>query len=358
MPVTLDVPDHNRYLRSARRAPMHKSQRRERCSPDELVIGLLNNMSDGALEATERQFISLLSAAAQGLRIRLSLYHFPEVMRGKSAQRRLARLYRGAETLANTRLDGLIVTGREPLSPSLRNECYWDSFVRVHEWARENTFSTVWSCLAAHAAVLHADGIQRQLSQYKVCGIYHCSTVTDHPLIRHISADFRLPHSRWNGLPEAELTRRGYQVLTRAQGAGVDCFIKQQSSLFVYFQGHPEYESDTLLREYCRDVNRYLNGESSAYPSIPCGYFHREAERELATIQSQADARPAAETLARIASVALPAAKVSGWSATARTLYGNWLAHLHASKRERAQSRDAAVCQPIVRSAPALAGAR
>ena len=55
-------------------------------------------------------------------------------------------------------------------------------------------------------------------------------------------------------------------MLTRTADAGVDTFIKQQKSLFVFFQGHPEYESDTLLREYRRDVGRYIKGETATYP--------------------------------------------------------------------------------------------
>ena len=52
-------------------------------------------------------------------------------------------------------------------------------------------------------------------------------------------------------------------MLTRSADAGVDTFIKQRKKLFVFFQGHPEYESDTLLREYRRDMGRYFRGETT-----------------------------------------------------------------------------------------------
>jgi len=339
MPVTLDSSESmscSRASARARRTP--KSSRGDESSSVELQIGLLNNMSDGALEATERQFISVLSSAAQQFSVRLSLYHFPEVPRGELTRGRLARLYHTVDDLLSTELDGLIVTGREPLSADLRDECYWDSFIQVHDWALENTRSTVWSCLAAHAAVLHADGIQRQRSQHKHSGVFDCLRASDHPMLKHVPEAFRLPHSRWNGLPEAELTQCGYQVLTFAEGAGVDCFVKQNSSLFVYFQGHPEYESETLLLEYRRDVIRYLNEESSVYPSIPRGYFNSATERELTRIQDQAKLRPHAETLAAVSALTSSANSMDDWSVAASTLYRNWLGHIHAERLARAKN--------------------
>ena len=62
----------------------------------------------------------------------------------------------------DTRLDGLIVTGTEPKSKNLDDEPYWAALPQVIDWAREHTHSTIWSCLAAHAAVLHTDGIERR----------------------------------------------------------------------------------------------------------------------------------------------------------------------------------------------------
>jgi homoserine O-succinyltransferase len=203
------------------------------------------------------------------------------------------------------------------------------------------------------------DGIQRQKSQHKHYGIFDCIQVSDHPMLKDISVTFRLPHSRWNGLPEAELTRCGYQVLTRAAGAGVDCFVKRDSSLFVYFQGHPEYEADTLLLEYRRDVSRYLKGESSAYPSMPQGYFNRETERELRKIQREAMSRPPKETLAHVASITTSIGKESGWGATASNFYKNWLGHMYARKsaqERRVHSATARCISPLSEPSPNMQG--
>jgi homoserine O-succinyltransferase len=226
-----------------------------------IKIGLINNMSDEALKATERQFISLLESASDNLPIHLSFYTLPGVPRNDFTAGHISRRYSNIEELWDGHLDGLIVTGREPKAANLPDEPYWDSFTRVLAWAQENCQATVFSCLAAHAAILHMDGIRRVQRANKIFGIFECARVSDHWLTAGTVSHIKLPHSRWNGVPEEQLRDCGYEVLTRSAEAGVDTFIKQQKRLFVFFQGHPEYESDTLLREYQRDVGRYINGQ-------------------------------------------------------------------------------------------------
>ena len=303
----------------------------------QLTIGLINNMSDGALEATERQFASLLESASNDFSIRLLLYSLPGIQRSEATTNHIARHYLNLTQLLETQLDGLIVTGREPLTANLADEPYWDSFTRVLEWAHSNTSSTIWSCLAAHAAVLSLDGIDRVKSDRKHSGIFECARVVDHPIIAGAPSHFRLPHSRWNGVPEEDLARNGYSVLTRAAGAGVDTFLKHNASLFVFFQGHPEYEPHTLLLEYRRDVARYLRGETASYPSIPCGYFDRDTTDSLTDLAREARLFPREELSVEVASVLDGAAVADSWRSTAACIYRNWLNYLCGQKRRRLQ---------------------
>jgi homoserine O-succinyltransferase len=319
----------------------------------QLTIGLINNMPDGALEATENQFISLLASISDDISINLQLYALPGVPRGEAGTDRIRTHYSDVVQLWNSRLDALIVTGREPLSANLADEPYWDSFTRLLEWAHANTSSTIWSCLAAHAAVFHMDGIARVKSDRKHSGIYQCARVLDHWLMAGAPSRFCLPHSRWNGLSEEHLLRSGYSVLTRAGHAGVDTFVKQNGSLFVFFQGHPEYESHTLLLEYRRDVARYLCGEAGNYPSLPCGYFDDETTAALADLAHEARLFPREELLVEVASVLDRAAVLDSWRPTAACMYQNWLHYLCAQKRQRLEDR---LCRAAIPSSDALAG--
>jgi homoserine O-succinyltransferase len=300
-----------------------------------LTIGLINNMPDGALDATERQFLSLLNSASEGKHIRLSFHALPNIPRNEQGTRHIRNFYSSTEDLCGKHLDALIVTGREPQTPNLRDEPYWDSFTEVLEWAKENTYSTVWSCLAAHAALLHMDGIDRIKSNDKYCGVFECDRVSDHPLTTDAPSTFQLPHSRWNGIPEEALTSCGYSALTRSADAGVDTFVKQHKSLFVFFQGHPEYESNTLLLEYRRDVGRYLRGEANTYPLMPRGYFDHKTMIALTALQNEAMCQPREDLLADISAILGQSKVENTWQATAACIYRNWLDYICEQKELR-----------------------
>ena len=124
-------------------------------------IALVNNMPDAALEDTELQFFDLLDAASGDVPVVVKLYSLTGVPRTDRGMRRLNSFYYGLDDLWNSQVDALIMTGTEPQQPSLRQEPYWCNLTNVLDWAERNTLSTVLSCLAAHAGVLHSDGIER-----------------------------------------------------------------------------------------------------------------------------------------------------------------------------------------------------
>jgi homoserine O-succinyltransferase len=292
-------------------------------------------MPDGALEATERQFLTLIDSAADGMLVHLSLYALPDVPRNDWGRQRIQRLYSGLDSLCSAQLDGLIVTGREPRTSNLKDEPYWESLTKVLEWAEENTHSTVWSCLAAHAALLHMDGIVRRTSKEKRCGVFDCTPLSDHPLLAGLSSRFKVPHSRWNDLCADELAACGYSVLAQAQDAGADTIVKQRNSLFVFFQGHPEYECDTLLLEYRRDVRRYLTGETDTYPSMPRGYFDEGTLEALTALQKKAMSSRTEDLLAGVATAVDGKSIAHSWRFTAARLYRNWLDYICEQKERR-----------------------
>ena len=243
-------------------------------------------------------------------------------------------------------MDGLIVTGREPLAANLVDEPYWKSFTKTLAWAQENAHSTIWSCLAAHAAILHLDGIGRLRSEEKFFGIFECARVHDHPLTAGPLARFQFPHSRWNGVSENDLADSGYSVLTRAEHAGVDTFIKQHKKLFLFFQGHPEYESGTLLREYRRDVGRYFKGETQRYPSLPGNYFDAVTANALTVLGQQAIGGEKPGLLAAISAVLEDCCTTNTWLPGSTGIYRNWLLHIQSQKdKSRSTKRMAATAE-------------
>jgi homoserine O-succinyltransferase/O-acetyltransferase len=253
-----------------------------------IVIGLVNNMPDAALQTTERQFGDLLSAASRDIAVRLRFFSFPEVARGDAGRLHISQHYQDISELWGSQIDALIVTGTEPRTPDLADEPYWRTLTRLVEWAEENTIATVWSCLAAHAAVLHMDGIARRPFGAKLSGVFGCVKVSDHRLLAGAPSRWRVPHSRYNDLPEETLVKQGYEILSRSSAAGADIFVKQRTSLFLFLQGHPEYDAGALLREYRRDVRRFLVGEGLRYPEMPRGYFDEHSTVALNAFRRQA----------------------------------------------------------------------
>jgi homoserine O-succinyltransferase/O-acetyltransferase len=145
-----------------------------------------------------------------------------------------------------------------------------------------------------------------------------------------------MPHSRWNEIPEEALRNHGYEVLTRSEESGADTFVKQHGrSLFVFLQGHPEYETLSLLSEYRRDVGRFLRGESEKYPTMPRRYFSEPVGQLLSMFRESALRDRRAGLLARFPVVEAAGGVENVWQDGAHQLYRNWLALLHALKEER-----------------------
>ena len=311
------------------------------CSLRERVhIGLINNMPDAALEDTEKQFFGLLEAAAGDLAVYVGLYALPEITRGEQAQQHMRGLYSNFSDLPNGQLDALIITGTEPRSPDLRNEVYWHRLTDVLDWAERETASTVLSCLATHSSVLHSDSVERHRLNDKLFGIFEEQKVCDHPLTASIAKTIRIPHSRWNNLREEDLVSCGYTTLTKSQKGGVGLFAKQKrTSLFLYLQGHPEYATHTLLKEYRRDIRRFLRGERETYPSMPNDYFDARAMQLLTYFREQVLADPREDLLKFFPYDVVAERLQNGWQAEGIRLYHNWLQYLQWRKKEALRNR-------------------
>jgi homoserine O-succinyltransferase/O-acetyltransferase len=292
----------------------------------DLTIGLINNMPDPALKATERQFMKLLQAAAGQRRIRFHCFSLPSVKRSPEAKWHVESEYSELSELRRHTFDGLIVTGAEPIAPALDQEPYWQDLTELIDWAKINTRSTIWSCLAAHAAVLHLDRIERRRLPAKCHGVFHCEAVTSDPLTCAAPAPLKVPHSRLNEMAESDLAQAGYQVLTRSAEAGVDIFVRQYASRFVFFQGHPEYDALSLQREYLRDVGRYLARERDDYPRLPVSYFDAATEEKLVRFEKQARHQRHPALTNELPALNLRADIAAGSAAAA--LFRNWLQYL------------------------------
>jgi homoserine O-succinyltransferase len=296
-------------------------------------IAFINNMPDAALEDTEMQFFELLEAAAGDVPVRVKLHSLSGVPRGERGQEHLRRFYFTTDDLFDDRFDSMIMTGTEPHQPNLQDEPYWAALADVFDWAERNTVSTVLSCLAAHASVLHSDGISRHPLRDKQFGVFAFAKAANHELTVGAEELVHFPHSRWNEVQADALTASGYLVLTQSSEGGVDSFVKKKRrSLFVHFQGHPEYDAQTLLREYRRDIKRFLKRERETYPTMPKGYFDAAAARLVTEFRELVLSDRREELMEAFPEAALVVSLQNTWHSSAMTIYRNWLRYVATQK--------------------------
>jgi homoserine O-succinyltransferase/O-acetyltransferase len=313
----------------------HRSRAAEPRSREPIEIALVNNMPDAALQTTEQQFGALLGAAGAEYDIKLHLFSFPELMRGPAGRAYVAAHYEPIDRLWSGEFDGLIVTGAEPRTATLSEEVYWPSLARLAERANESATPTVWSCLAAHAAVLHLDGIERTRLSEKISGVFRCAKAGDHLLVSGLPSSWRIPHSRHNTLDPEQLVAAGYEILSFSEEAGADTFILRRRTTFVFFQGHPEYDPGALFREYRRDVGRFLAGTVDSYPEMPRGYFDKEITRAFMAFRALAHRLRSRDLLDEFPGNDGRKTPAHLWRDAATRLYTNWLATTVAPRQRQ-----------------------
>ncbi len=296
----------------------------------ELHVGFLNMMPDAALSATEQQFIRFIGACNQIAQIYVYPFSLPELNRGPEAEAHIAKHYSEFEDLAARGLDALIITGANVTNPSLDQEEFWDPLMKIVTWAEHNVASVLCSCLATHALVKHHHGIDRSHMGRKTWGVYsHKISLPSHPLMRDVNTRFDAPHSRYNEIPKVQLEDAGLAVLVESDDVGVHLAVSPDLFRIVYFQGHPEYDAISLLKEYKREVQRFLTGNRQNYPPFPEHYLDEAAKRRLDEFQRQV-------TECEFEQATLPAfpeEELSGhyfdtWGAAGRMIFSNWLGSL------------------------------
>ena len=306
----------------------------------ELHVGFLNMMPDAALQATERQFIRLVGACNRIAQFYVYPFSLPGLERGQQAEQYIERYYSRFEDLREAGLDALIITGANVANPEVAAEPFWGPLVEVVDWAREHVPSVLCSCLATHALVRHLHGIERRPLPRKRWGVYsHRVHTRDHPLLREINTRFDVPHSRHNDISREQFEAAGLAVLVESEEAGVHMAASADQFRIIYFQGHPEYDVHSLLKEYKREVHRFVEGDLPVPPPFPEHYFNAQAEAlardyvEEAARASEAGHR-IPETLERDVTPLLD----NTWGDTAKAIVNNWLGLVyqltHVDRRE------------------------
>ena len=297
----------------------------------ELHIGLLNMMPDAALAATERQFFRLVGESNQIAQFYMHLFTLPELTRGREAADHVAQYYESFAEIKKQGLDALIITGANVTQPDLAKELFWQPLIDVIDWSYENVTSTLCSCLATHAVMQFRYGQTRRHMGFKRWGVYsHRVLDRHHPLVLGVNTRFDVPHSRYNDVSRAQFEAAGLQVLAESKEAGVHLAVSEDRFRLVFFQGHPEYDIISILKEYKREVRRFIRGERDDYPPYPENYFPLQTRAILAEYRDRVIAAgKRGEMIPDLPESLIVNTLDNTWHDTAEAVINNWIGKVY-----------------------------
>ncbi len=240
----------------------------------ELHIGLLNMMPDAALEATERQFLRLIGESNPIAQFYIHPFTLDALPRDATARAHIDAYYESFDQIKAQGLDALIITGANVIGADLSQEVFWEELIKVADWAHEAVTSTLCSCLATHAVLDFRYAQTREKQRSKKWGVFRHQVIDHlHPLVADVNSEFDVPHSRWNSVHPEQFASAGLKVLVTGDDGCVHLATSADGFRTVFFQGHPEYDTISLLKEYKRDVSLYIEGDIETYPPMPENYF-------------------------------------------------------------------------------------
>lgn len=297
----------------------------------EMHIGLLNMMPDAALSATERQFLRLVGESNQIAQFYMHPFTLQELPRSAEAAQHIAQYYETFDAIQAQGLDALIITGANVTQPDLAREPFWRPLIEVIDWAYANVTSTLCSCLATHAVMQFRYGQTRRHMGFKRWGVYsHRVLDRHHPLVLGVNTRFDVPHSRFNDMSRAQFEAAGLKVLAESEEAGVHLAVSEDLFRLVFFQGHPEYDIISLLKEYKREVRRFIRGERREWPPFPDNYFSRQSQAMLEEYRVRVEAAlGCGETAPELPESLLVDRLDNTWHDSAEAVINNWIGKVY-----------------------------
>lgn len=229
-----------------------------------LNVLILNLMPDKI--PTETQLLRVLSNSP--LRTDVEFLQTASYTSARTQLSHLSTFYKTFDEVKNRYYDGMIVTGAPLTFLKYEEVAFWDELCRIIDWAETHVRSTLFMCWSAFAALYHLHGINNFYYDRKLSGVYpHYLLNKTSPLFRGFDDIFYSPQSREIGIRRADIdSNPELELLAFSDKAGVT-IVKSRNSKTFFITCHPEYEADTLAKEYYRDLGKGLN------PGLPENYF-------------------------------------------------------------------------------------
>ena len=220
---------------------------------------------------TETQLLRLVSNSP--LQVKVTLIKTDSYTPTHVSGAHLTRFYKTFEEIRARKFDGLIITGAPVETIEFEEVKYWKELESIMEWANTNVTSTMFICWGAQAGLYYHYGVKKRVLDKKLFGIYKNAAVNPFdPLLKGLDDEFYIPMSRHTEIDEeAVLSCPDLVVLARGKECGIS-ILKSRDDKKIFLTGHSEYDRDTLLKEYKRDLDR---GEKI---EAPVNYFNERGD--------------------------------------------------------------------------------
>ena len=240
---------------------------------------------------TETQLSRLLGNTP--LQVELTLMHTKSHQSKNTPEEHLLAFYTTFDEIKERNFDGLIITGAPVEHLAFEEVEYWKELCEIMDWSLTHVHSTFHICWGAQAGLYYHFGIQKKPLDRKMFGIFpHRADYKRSILFRGFDDVFMVPHSRHTTVDRADIEAvKGLKILASSPEAGVFA-VSTRKGRQIFITGHPEYDADTLKKEYLRDV-------AAGKPiDVPKNYFPNDDPTKV------------------------PPAT---WRSSANLLYSNWL---------------------------------
>ena len=218
-----------------------------------LKILILNIMPTKIV--TETQLLRMLSNSP--LQIEVDWIHMASHESKNTSVEHLLAFYKTFEDIKDNKYDGLVITGAPVEKLEFEEVDYWSEMMQILEWSKTHVFSSFFICWASQAALHYFYNIKKHMLDEKLTGVYfHHTNVNkmNRKILRGFDYQFYAPHSRYTTVLQEEIEKiKQLDILATSKEAGVYLVAEKDGSRF-FVTGHPEYDPDTLDKEYRRDL--------------------------------------------------------------------------------------------------------
>lgn len=229
-----------------------------------LRIAIMNLMPTKIV--TETQLLRLIGNSP--LQVDVQLLHPKSYTSKNTPEEHLTLFYKTFDEVRDQRFDGLIITGAPVETMPFEEVAYWDELKEVMEWSTTHVFSTFHICWGAQAGLYYHYGIPKHPLEKKMFGVFPHHVCEKYvKLFRGFDDIFYVPQSRHTEVRREDIEKvKGLKILSESEESGV-YVVASNDGRQIFVTGHSEYDANTLMDEYVRDINKGMQMD------IPKNYF-------------------------------------------------------------------------------------